>query len=265
MMFEIESKTLDLNLVKYESEFNNYLDEYELKMFEAVILDDVIEEFTFDDVKNKIKKIGQKIMDAISKFVTEALFRLSTKMQEMTLNSKFKEMKETLLENRSKSEGHRFAYFDAKKYRLYYKDFINEYTRELKKGINKIYKTESEFNEWKDSMIAKLDKFNERLSHKERWTLSKSINEAITLTEDESNKMKLTYKNIKKDADDVIEELTNAVDSRDPFWVTTKVKESFVVYIMRKMAQLVRTVITFITKHLFLCITALIVTVAAGA
>ena len=90
--------------------------------------------------------------------------------------------------------------------------FINTYVAELKRGLNKDFKSVEEFEKWKNKMTNDLCEFNYTLTDKERWTLSSAVNDAVQLTEEEIKNKNQSLKQIKQRS------LPTYASRAKPFW-----------------------------------------------
>lgn len=262
-MLEFEERVLDMDMARIDNDFHTFLEFLSISNEESEVLGLTVES-TFDVVKTKLKNIGRKIIEAIHRFIYNAILKVATKMEEYSINSKLKEIKSGLIEKRINNSD-TITYMDIRKYKKSYTEFIHTYVKEIEAGMHKNFKSKADFKEWESHMISKLDKFNGLLSKEEKWKLSTAINKAVEASEDNTGKIKDSFITINRDSKDIIEKLTNAISSNKQYEKDDcgNEKQSLIGYLMRKISQLVRTVVSFIFKHTFLCITAIIVAIAA--
>ena len=263
------------NYIRSDYDDSTYLDE----MFSDDIENDferssfLITESTWDSYKEKISEIIQKIIKAIKEFCLKVKIKVNTKIQQMQVNKKLEELKTILAKKRDKIMNKQFNYFDFRKYKKFYKDFINKYIAELKVGLNKDFKNAAEYEKWRESMMKKLSEFNFKLTDEEQWRLSTSINDAIKLTEEETKNREHNIDMIEKEGSDTlkdIEKYYKKIDiegshinfSRGSLSLL-KSKNSLIGYVCSQIAKCIKTIVKFITKHLFACITGLIVLIIA--
>lgn len=267
-MISIEEKALDVSLMKLENYYESAIESFEISMLDSSVEESFME-FTFDDFKNKVIELGKKVMEALKKFLHEVSLKIDTKIQQMQLNKKFEELKDMLAKKRAKAMGSTFTFVDVRKYKNYYKKFINTYVAELKRGLNKDFKSVEEFEKWKNKMTNDLCEFNYTLTDKERWTLSSAVNDAVQLTEEEIKNKNQSLKQIKDDTASVIDDISKSVissptmktamDTKDKAMKIFSGKQSVIGFVISKIGQCVKTLVSFVTKHTFACITGLIV------
>ena len=194
-------------------------------------------------------------------------------MEQVKLNKKLDELKNILAVKRAKIMGKKIKYFDIKKYKSFYTDFINRYTAELKKGLNKEFKSVEEYEKWKIDMLNKLADFQFKLSDTEQWKLSVAINSAVGLTEEEAKNREKNLKMVEEHGSGAIKGLENyykRLDNEHSFVNYNKkslhifkLQNSFIGLVCSKIAQCIKTIAKIITKHPFTCITALLVCLIA--
>ena len=164
-MLELEEKMLDINILQAIDSYERALSLYEFSSMESA--DNVIAEFTFNDVKKKIIELGKKAIETIKKFIHSASIKIDTKIQQMKINIKLKELKNLLATKKSKAMKSKFTFVDVRKYKKYYKKYINTYVAEMKSGLNRDFKSVEEFEKWRDKMTSDLSGFVYTLSDKE--------------------------------------------------------------------------------------------------
>lgn len=262
-MLEFEEKMLDMDIAKINNDFHTFLEFLSISEKESRIIG-VATESAFETVKAKLKEVGRKTIEAIHRFIYNAILKAATKMEEMSINSKLKAAKEKLLEKRQEKSNYSLTYMDIRKYKAAYSDFIKTYVKEFETGMHKNFKSKDDFKEWQNKMVSKFDEFNLTLSENEKWTLTDSINKVIKDSEENSHKLKDNFITINRDSTEIIQKLSKAIsEDKGESDDYSADKQSLIVFLMRKISQLVRTVVSFIFKHTFLCITAIIVAVAA--
>ena len=269
---EIFEKEFDLSMMESVNMMLSSGNEFELLALEHTN-DTCFLEASFEDFKDKVLGVLKKILDALIKFFQEIRKNIDIKVQQFQLNKKLAELKDIMAKKKAKALHTSFNYFDIRKYKAFYTDFINRYTKELIDGLNKDFKSVEEYEKWKVSMLNKLEDFNFKLSDEEQWKLSISINSAIELTEKEA-------KNREKNLKMVEEEGSGAIKSIEKYYKGLDVERSFVNYsekrlkifnlqnsligrICSKLMQCIKTVAKFVSKHAFACVTALLVILIA--
>jgi hypothetical protein len=274
MDFLIEEKTLDISTMQFVNEMENNGSSLVINLLESSIYDESLMETALEDFKKVATNAIEKILDALKKFFKEVKLQMDIHIQQHELNKKLEELKDIMAKKKSKVLNKKYNYFDVKKYKAYYTEFINRYTAELKKGLNRDFKTVEEYEEWKTSMLNKLSDFNYKLSDEEQWKLSITINSAVKLSEEELNNRDKNMKMIEEDGTMAIkglEKYYKKIDTENSFvnYSGTKLKifslqNSFIGMICSKIAQLIKTVVNIISKHIFACITALLVILIAA-
>lgn len=276
MDFLIEEKSFDIATMKFSHDMETASAVFYIKSMESAgLLDnDSYMEATWENIKKTASEIFQRFYEAVKKFFKEIKIKIDTAIQQQKVNKKLEELKDILAKKKSRILNKKYNYFDIKKYKMFYTDFINRYIAELKSGLNKNFKTVKEYENWKESMLNKLSDFNYKLSDEEQWKLSISINSAVQLTEEE---VKNRDKNLKM----VEESGTQAVKNLEKYYKKIDTEKSvvnfeknqikvfsmhnsFIGLVCSKIAQLMKTVANIITKHTFACITALIVILIAA-
>jgi hypothetical protein len=273
MDFLIEEKTLDINLLECENSFCKAIDTAIIEFASHPDANSLFYEMTLDDFKEKISGVIKKILESLKEFFQKIRVQLSIKVEQFKLNKKLEELKDLMAKKKAKILGTKYSYFDIQKYKAYYTDFINRYTAELKKGLNKNFKNVDEYERWRVSMLNKLSDFNFKLSDEEQWKLSITINGAVELTEKEAMNREKNLKMVEEDGTRALKDLERhykQIDlehsqvniSKDGFRIF-KMQNSFLAMVCNKIAQAIKTVVRIITRHPFECITALIVLLIA--
>lgn len=218
-------------------------------------------------VKDKICELLKKIKKAIKDFIASAKVAIETKIKQIQLNSKLKELKDMLAKKKAKAVSSRFNIVDIRKYKSYYRKYINEYSAELIKGLNKKFDSIEDFNNWQDLMKNKLAEFDFILSDKEKWQLTTTVNAAVQLSEEEIATRNNTMKMIDGDETKLIKELetfygkpTNGshlnYDTIDMEYFTSQ--HAFVGFICAKVQSITKKVINFCIKHPIAAVTSLL-------
>ena len=251
--------------MKIENLYESEIGSLEISMMDPSI-DESFMEFTFNDVKNKVVELTKKVMEALKKFLHEVSVKIDTKIQQLKLSKKFDELKTMLAKKRAKAMGSKFTFVDVRRYKSYYKKFMNKYISELKQGLSKDFKSVEEFEKWKDKMTSELTEFNYTLSDTERWTLTSAVNDALSLTEDEIKNKNQNLANIEKETSTVMSEISKMTvkkpNKHDDTYIFSE-KQSVIGFVVKKIGQCVKTLVSFVTKHTFACITGLIVLLIA--
>lgn len=267
MDFLLEESVFDLEILKSQDLFESSSDICFISMLEACD-DDIFMEKSLEEFKAKAMQVFQKILDALKKFFKEIRMQIHIKAQQLQLNKKLTELKDLMAKKRSKAVNKYMNYFDIKKYKEYYTKFINRYTSELIKGMNKDFKSIDEYERWRTDMLNKLADFNYSLSDEEQWKLSVSINSAVKLTDEEAQ-------NRDKSLRMVEEEGSSAIKNLEKYYKTISVEKSFVNYngtqlkifslqnsfigiVCGKLMESIKKVAKFISKHIFASIALLI-------
>lgn len=273
MDFMIEECALEVSILESADTLCTLADNICLYVSESDKDDQIKVVSSFEVFKLKALEIIGKVIEALAKFFKEVKIRVDAHVQQIKLNKKLEELKDIMAKKKAKALHSKYSYFDIKKYKDYYSDFINRYTMELKKGLNKDFKSIEEYERWRVSLENKLADFNFKLSDEEQWKLSVSVNSAVELSEKEAI-------NRQKNLDMVEKEGSKAIKNLESYYKTLtteksfvnynnkklhifKLQNSFIGYVCSKLAQCIKTVVRFITKHTFLCVTALIVLLVA--
>lgn len=274
MDFILEEKEFDIDLAKIDNSMNFTISNYICEHASMIdICDNYIIEASFDNFKESITKIIEKAIDTIRKFIEKIKIKVDIKIQQMQINKKLTELKKLLASKRSKIIGQKFNIIDTAKYKKYYKDFINVYISEVKKGLNKEFKSIEDFEKWRTQMSNKLAEFKYTLTDSERWRLSLAINDAVRLTEKEIKNRDTSVVKIKDDAMNVLETINNdftndtfgrsVLDLNDRKYAMFKKKHGFISHVVTQISLCFKTIISFIAKHTLACVTGLIVLLIA--
>lgn len=276
MDFLIEEKSFDIATMKFSHDMETASAVFYIKSMESAgLLDnDSYMEATWENIKKTASEIFQRFYEAVKKFFKEIKIKIDTAIQQQKVNKKLEELKDILAKKKSRILNKKYNYFDIKKYKMFYTDFINRYIAELKSGLNKNFKTVEEYENWKESMLNKLSDFNYKLSDEEQWKLSISINSAVQLTEEEVKNRDRNLKMVEESGTQAVKNLEKyykKIDTEKSVvnFEKNQVKvfsmhNSFIGLVCSKIAQLMKTVANIITKHTFACITALIVILIAA-
>lgn len=273
MEFINEEYELDIQLMESINEFETSLDLLCIECANSYD-DNVFIESTLSDFKDKVSKVIKQILESLKKFFKDVRVKISTKVQQIQLNRKLEELKDMMAKKRSKVLNKKINYFDVKKYKQYYSDFINRYVAELKSGLNKDFKSVEEYECWRIGMLNKLADFNYKLSDEEQWKLSITINSAVKLSEEEARNREKNLKMVEDDGSSAIkgiEKYYKKIDTENSFvnydkhrLKIFKLQNSFIGFVCSKIAQCIKTIVKFITKHTFACITTLLVILIAA-
>lgn len=270
-------KELDIECMKCENAFKSTSSVFLMNIVEASSTASpyVFYEASIESLKDAALDILKNITEAIKTFFKEASVFIETKARQFDLNNKLKELKSVMAKTRSDIVNKRYNYFDVKKYKKYYDDFIDTYTAELTKGLNKNFSSVEEYEKWRNDMEAKLNKFNTLLSDEEQWRLEVAIHNAVELTETEAKNRQRNLEIVRAKGSNAIKKLEDyysKLDSSNPYnkynLDKTKAKiassqTSFIGFVCSKLLQCTKTIIKFITKHTFLTVTALLVILIA--
>lgn len=264
-------KILELEIMEKCNELEDISNLMELNFYNNDIIyirnNSYFMEMSLEEFKQRAINIIQKIMLELDSFFSKMRIHLAIQVQKFQLNKKLDDLKKIFIMKREKSLNTTFDYFDTKKYMDYYKSFINQYTKELKLGLNKEFKSAQEYNEWRELMIHKIENFNSKISKEEIWKLTKSINESIQLTEREAKNRENNLKMIQESSDKSFKELKDYYKDIKEFDNGLKNCKynngGLISTICRQLSKAVRTVTGFVFKHPFLCITALLMILLA--
>lgn len=277
MEFLYESGELDLHIMEFEHICESSIDIFTLDFEDAMqrVNPYVFVESSFDTLKDNITKAVNALIKMIKEFCHKIKLQFEIKAQQMELNKKLEEMKDLMAKKRSRITSKKVSYFDVKKYKEYYTDFINRYTAEIIKGMDKEFKTIKEYEKWRESMVNQLSDFNFKLSDEEQWQISTAINSAVELTEEQVKHRERNIDMVEKEGSKALKALESHYKKIDIESSYIKLKEpteakkifsaknSFLTFVCGKIAQAVKTIANLITKHAFLCVTALIVVLIA--
>ena len=269
---DILEKEFDLCMLESVDSMLSSSNEFLLISFEHTN-DEFFLEASFADFKEKVLATIKKILDAIMKFFHDLKVAVEVKAQQFKLNKKLEELKDIMAKKKAKALRSQFKLMDIAKYKSFYTDFINRYTAELIKGLNKEFKSVEEYEKWKVDMLNKLEDFNFKLSDEEQWKLSVSINSAVELTEKEAKNREANLTMVQKEG-------TSAIKSIEKYYKTIDPEHSFVNYseknlkifnlqnsligrVCSKLMQCIKTIAKFISNHAFACVTALLVILIA--
>lgn len=270
MDFLIQDKSFDLSLMKCCDELENISNKFVIECYQVNDIDDknIFIEASFDEFKQKFSDVIRKIIESIRKFFFDIRIKLSIKIQQLQLNKKLEELKDLLAKKRSKLVNKKYNYFDIKKYKQFYTQFINSYTAELKKGLNKDFKSVEEYEAWQTYMMNKLSEFNYKLTDDEQWRISTAINSAVELTDEEFKNREKNLKMIEEDGTKKIKDIekcyinmgtkNSVVNYNKNSMIIFRLKNSFIGRICSKLAQAMQTLIKFVTKHIVGCILGLL-------
>lgn len=272
MDFLVEEKALALASLQFENalEYNS-----DLCYFTALENSNniAIMESSLDNLKEKALAAISKILVAIKNFFDKAKMYLEIKVQQTQLNKKLTELKDIMAKKKSKALNKKVNYFDVKKYKTYYTEFINRYTSELIKGLNRDFKTVDEYETWKEAMLNRLSDFNYKLSDEEQWRLSVTINSAVELSTKEAENRQKNLKMVEEEGSESIKSIEkyykridvekSFVNFDDNNLKIFRLKNSFIGTVCTKLAQALQKVIKFICKHVILSIGILLAIVIA--
>lgn len=267
MDFSFEESVLNLELMKAQDILQSESDIYYLSTLESAGNETFMEK-SFQEFMNKASEVFQKILAAIKKFFEDIRLKVRIKCQQMELNKKLEELKDIMAKKRSQVVNKKIDYFDVKKYKEYYSDFINRYTAELMKGMNHDFETVQEYEKWRTDMLNKLADFNYKLSDEEQWKLSVTINSAVKLSEEEANNREKSLKMVEEEGSRAIKNLEKyyrRIDTENSFvnYDGHKLKifslqNSFIGIVCGKISECIKKVAHFIVKHIFACVVGLI-------
>lgn len=275
MDFMIEEKQFDVDFLKIENSIDTLVSKVICEHASLIENSDfeIYLESSFDNFKEKIIELIKKSIEIIRDFAKKIKVKIDSKIQQMQLNHKLTELKNLLATKRAKAMGKKFNMIDIAKYKKYYKNFINKYVAEVKRGLNKEFTSVEDFERWKTQMSNKLSEFKYTLTDSERWRLSLAVNDAIKLTEDEVKNRDNNINTIEKDGRDVLQAINDGfvndefgrsvLDLNDRKYSIFKKKHGFLSFVISKISSCFKTIFTFITKHTFACVTGLLVLLIA--
>lgn len=185
--------------------------------------------------------------------------QIEIKVQQMKLNKKLAELKDIMARKKSKVVNRKIDYISIQKYKKFYTEFIDRYTEELIKGLNKDFKTVEEYEKWRVDMLNKLADFNYKLSDEEQWKLSVTINSAVELSEKEATNRENNLKMVEQQGSKAIKRLENyykKIDVENSFVNYDKqhlkifsLQNTFIGSVCSKLAQAIQKVVRFICNH----------------
>ena len=240
----------DIDIITLESEFDA---KYSL-----------INEFSLSDLVNGIKDFIDNLIEELLKFFSDLMMDVEARMEANNLNKRLDALKTNMAHNRVKYAGTKLSVFSVGNYKKYYTDYITKYTLELKRGLNKEFKTVAEYEAWEEDMIAKLSDFDYKISNEERWKLTTAVNKGVTLTLSEAQHRRQNLEMVRNNGTKTLKELQEYLTgsskrsslietTRDEFmWF--KRKDMTIKKISRKIAMVTEKVGRFISKHTLLSI-----------
>lgn len=256
--------------------------EFENNLSNAV--NDYIMEFSKDDFflekdeksesfSKKIKQIFSKVYEKIKELIKKAQVYINAKIQSLKINYKLKELKNLLAAKRAKALKKNIKYFDMKEYRKYYSQFINKYTMELKKGLNRDFKSVDEYEQWRTEMDNKLSEFLFKLNDEDRWRLTIAVNNAVQLSSEEIQNREKNLKMVEEDGSRSIKEIEKmySMKTQKHSFVNDgigqmfvyRIQDSFIGQAINKLYGCIKTVVKFCAKHIFLTIAGLLAILVA--
>lgn len=265
---ELEERDFDIYMKKINNRIAINSSELTMTILESNGDMNIITEAK-ETFKEKMSKLLDKVLSAIAKFISQVKIEFTTKLNQLQYNKKLGELKDIMAKKRSNNTNGYVDRLDVAKYKQYYKRFINSYIAEVKTGINKDFSSEAEFDEWKNKMQKKFIDFQYTLTDDERWKLSTAIDDAISITEKDLRTRNGNFDDIQRDGEKALKEIHKAIKSND---VSKSVmnyseknvkihekKKSFVGFVFTQIGNCIKTVVKFISKHIFLCLTALLI------
>ena len=262
----IEEKSLDIAAMKCEHMISCYADQC------AILLEDTDTSFyvegALEDIADKAVSLMEKLLEELKKFFDKLYTYVHTKAQQFQLNKKLDELKDIMAKKKAKALGMKANLVDIVKYKKFYTDFINRYTKEVIEGLHKDFKNVKEYEKWRVEMMNKLNDFNFKLSDEEQCKLSVSINSALELTEKEAQNREKNLKMVEEDGKRSIKQLEGyykKLDNERSFVNYNKgnfkifsLQNSFIGFVCSKIAQAIKTAANFVAKHPFVCVTLLL-------
>lgn len=268
MEFLVEEKTLDLSIQEAMNLLESASSLLEIDIMESCISNDIVLEASFEEFKRKALNAIEKAYNAIKKFFKDLIKQIDIQIQKISLNKKLNELKDLMARKRAKAMGQTYNYFDIQKYKSFYTEFINRYTSELKKGLNKDFKDVREYEKWRTDMLNRLNDFNFKLSDEEQWKLSVSINSAVKLSEQEAKNREKNLKMVEESGLSsirAIEARYKKIDTENSFvnydgkhFNFIRLQNSFIATVCTKLINLTKKVARFIAKHTLATIIAII-------
>lgn len=267
MDLSFEESVFNLEIAKAQDILQSESDICYLHLLESTN-DSLFVEATFKEFMDKATKVFANILEALKKFFKDIRTKVHIKCQQIQLNRKLEELKDLLAKKRSQAVNKKVDYFDVKKYKMYYSDFINRYTSELIKGMNRDFNSVEEYEKWRTDMLNKLADFNYKLSDEEQWKLSVTINSAVKLSTEEAQNREKNLQMIEDSGSAAIKHLERYYKTIDPEHSFVNYNEkklkifslqnSFIGVVCGKISQCIQKVAKFCVKHIFSCIIALI-------
>lgn len=265
----IEDKVFNLSIFKVKHLLESAYSQLSISIMENTADYDLIEE-SFSDFAEKVHMAITRILDALKKFLTDLKIKIDAKIQQSGINKKLMDIKKALAEKKA-SLLEKCSYYDIQEYMSSYSKFIKEYTAAVKDGLNKDFKTDSEYNAWKNKMVEKMEQFKETLSNEEKWKLMRSVDTNLKYTEKEFQNRQRNLKVIEDIGNASLREIDEMSTKKFGFGISLKPheveiqkrKRSFIGYICSQIAMCVRTVAKFVSKHVFLCLTAIVIAIVA--
>ena len=264
---ELEEKNFDIYMKKINNRVNINTSQFELTILESSRDNSVIMEAK-KTLKDKVSELLQKVLMAIAKFISDVKIQLTVKFNQMKLNKKFSELKNVMARTKSNRVNGYVDRLDVIKYKQHYRKFINSYISEVKTGLNKNFSSEEEFDRWKNKMQDKMSEFQYTLTDEERWKLSTVVDDAISITEKNLRSRNGDLDEIQKDGEKALKEIHKSLKGNDISKsvanyteVDTKVhkkKQGFIGFVFTQIGTCIKTIVKFVSKHLFLTVTALL-------
>ena len=262
MNFFIEEKTLENEMLKVEI---GLITEF------AVSLTTIYEsESSFTDTikrfAEKAKIMLKKAIQAIKNFISDALVKVRVRFQQLSIQTKLMDIKTILAKKKSQLNHKRVNIVAVARYKKYYADFINTYTKELITGLNKEFNSVEEYKKWQEGVIAKLDAFSFSLTDEEKWKLTTSVSQAVELSEKEMNNREDLMAMLGAESTDAIKTIEGyyrdaaqigAFSNPKVGEAVFKLKDSFIGAVVSKIASCVRKAVKFVATHLFQSIAAI--------
>lgn len=274
----IESEEFDLGIMEFEHMTESSFSVFSLDYDDAIIRTDpgFFIESSLENLKKSISNAIDKLVKMIKDFCHKVLLKMQIRSEQINLNKKLEEMKTLMAKKRSIAVNRRVDIFDINKYKKFYSEFINRYTDELIKGMDKDFSSIEAYESWRAKMLDNLSDFNFKLTDEEQWKMSIAINSAVDLTEAQIKNREKNIMMIEKEGSKSLKlleskykkiEVENSfikVNGKNEFKrAIFDRKHNFFMFICSKIAQTLKTLITILTKHTFLCVTALIVVLIA--
>lgn len=255
-----------LDLLKYDHMLESSLDSIFLEFTEERYITEK------KGIISSIEKLVVNVLKALADFFKKLMDKVSTKVEQIKINHKLKELKDILAKKKSMFLNKEINYFDMYRYKKYYKSFINEYVKELKIGLNKDFKSLDDYEIWRNNMIDKLSDFKYKLSSDEEWKLITTINNAYELTKKESDNLNKNLNMIKEEGNMSIKTIEkvylNGLDGKSMVnydegrILYANHKRSFISRIINMISSIIRKVANVIMKHPFVSLSALFIACA---